>query len=125
MLRKIGVLLLAVGAAVLLFFVFHHPPMRLMPAPLVFQDEGAALVGEALAVDTEVPLFYATSRLPVGPRDSRVYTVAPDLRLHLGRATMRIGDEGFTVNDLREWSTGAGTGDRPFIHLLRMEEQAT
>ena len=123
-------LILAVVAvfavAVVAFFVWHHPPMRLMPAPLLFQDDGTGLSGvaDALVTDTRLGVFYATSRLPVGPREDRIYTVAPDWRLHVGTATMRIGDEGSTLDQLREWSTQA-TGDRPFIHLERMAEAGT
>ena len=109
------------------FFVFHHPPMRLMPPPLLFQDGGDRVfeLAPALADGSEVEIFYATSRLPVGPRDNRVYTVAPDWRLHVGKSTLRIGEEGSTLDQLREWTTGAGDADRPFIHLERMNEYAT
>jgi esterase/lipase superfamily enzyme len=113
-------------AGVTAFFVFHHPPMRLMPAPLLFQDDGSGLtgVGAALAVDSRIEVFYATSRLPAGPREARIYTVAPDRRLHLGLATLRIGEAGSTLDQLREWSTGAN-GERPFIRLERMREDAS
>ncbi len=117
-----------VGVAVLgttLFFVFYHPPMRLMPAPLIFQDAGAAHLGPALAVGSEIELFYASNRLPFGPEGHRIYTVAPDRRLHVGEAHMRIGDEGSTLDQLLEWTTGADASDRPFIHLTAMQEMAT
>ena len=124
--RRILAVVAVVAVAVVTFFVWHHPPMRLMPAPLLFQDDGTGLSGvaDALATDSRIEVFYATSRLPVGPREQRIYTVAPDRRLHVGTATLRIGDEGSTLDQLREWSTQA-TGDRPFIHLERMAEAAT
>ena len=95
MIRRILLLVLLLAAAVTAFFVFHHPPMRLMPPPLLFQEGGDAILGARpeLVADTRIALFYATNRLPVGPRDDRLYTVAPDRRLHLGTATLRIGDE--------------------------------
>lgn len=126
-LRRILLLLLVVVAGVTAFFVFHHPPMRLMPAPLLFRDDGSQVVdvGAALAVDSRIDVFYATNRLPVGAGSDRLYTVVPDRRLHLGTATLRIGDEGSTLDQLREWSTGGGTSDRPFIHLERMAEAGT
>ncbi len=125
MLRILAVVVV-IAAAVITFFVWHHPPMRLMPAPLLFQDDGTGLSGvaDALATDARIEVFYATNRLPVGSRDGRVYTVAPDRRLHVGTATLRIGGEDSTLDQLREWSTGA-TGDRPFIHLERMAEAGT
>ena len=127
MLRRILLLLVIATAGVTAFFVFHHPPMRLMPPPLLFQDAGARVFELApdLATGSEISLFYATSRLPVGPRDNRVYTVAPDRRLHLGTATLRIGEEGSTLDQLKEWTTRADTGDRPFLNLIRMDEAAT
>ncbi len=126
MLRRIALLLVIAVAGVTAFFVLHHPPMRLMPPPLMFQDGGDRVFELApdLAAGSEVELFYATSRLPVGPRDNRAYTVAPDRRLHLGTATLRIGEEDSTLDQLRAWTTG-DTGNRPFIHLVRMDETAT
>jgi esterase/lipase superfamily enzyme len=38
---------------------------------------------------------------------------------------MRIGDEGSTLDQLREWTTGLAGSDRPFIHLETMNEHAT
>ncbi len=115
-----------VAAGVVAFFVFHHPPMRLMPPPLLFHDDGTGLSGvaDALATDSRIDVFYATNRLPIGFADDRIYTVAPDRRMHVGTATLRIGEKDSTIDQLREWSTQA-TGDRPFIHLERMREAAT
>lgn len=125
MIRRLLPAALLIAGIVLAFFVFHHPPMRLMPAPLVFREGGEALLGAVpnLAVNDRIALFYATNRLPVGFADSRVYTVAPDRRLHLGTATLRIG-EGATVDQLREWTIG-DSDDRPFLNLERMAEAAT
>ena len=119
------VLIAAIGATA--FFVFHHPPMRLMPAPLLFRMGGADLVelAPALRDGSEIEIFYATNRLPVGPRDNRVYTVAPDTRLHVGKAELRIGEEGSTLDQMLEWTFGADQGDRPFIHLQRLRESGT
>jgi hypothetical protein len=56
------------------FFVFSHPPMRLMPPPLLFQDTGPEIVQQAVALGdgSRIEVFCATSHLPVGPRDSRI-----------------------------------------------------
>ena len=40
--------LIAVGVTA--FFIYYHPPMRLMPAPLIFQDTGVDLAGRAPAL---------------------------------------------------------------------------
>jgi esterase/lipase superfamily enzyme len=129
-LRKAVIAAAVVGLAVAgttAFFVFHHPPMRLMPAPLLFQEAAArgVDVAPALAEGSRIELFYATNRLPVGAAESRLYTVLPDRRLHVGEATLRIGEEGSTLDELRAWTTGAEPSDRPFIHLVAMAEAAT
>lgn len=119
----LALVLLAIGG-IMAFFVFHHPPMRLMPAPLLFQQGGSDLIDLAPALQdgSRIDIFYATNRLPVGPREDRIYTVAPDYRLHLGRADLRIGDDASTVEQVLEWSFGADQGDRPFIRLEAMAE---
>ena len=126
MVRRLLLLLFLAAAGAIAFFVLHHPPMRLMPVPLVFQEGGAAIVGAApeFADNSRIALFYATNRLPVGPQNDRLYTVAPDRRLHLGTATLRIGDETSTLDQLREWTFSGSTSDRPFLHLENMAEAA-
>ena len=120
-------LFLAAVIGVTLAFAFYHPPMRLMPPPLIVQDEGARIFGVSgeTPADSRLDVFYATNRLPVGPRDSRIYTIAPDRSLHFGTSTLRVGDEGTTWAQLYEWSTGGPTSDRPFINLETMREEAS
>lgn len=127
MLKWIALVVVVIAASVTSFFVFYHPPMRLMPAPLIFQEGGDRLfdLAPALADGSELEIFYATNRLPVGPRDNRIYTVAPDRRLHVGSAELRIGDEGSTLDQIREWTMSGDPGDRPYIHLRRMREAGT
>jgi len=126
MVRWIAGLVALAVLGVTAFFVFHHPPMRLMPPPLIFRDLGpdGLAAAPALTDGVRIEVFYATNRLPVGPRDDRIYTVAPDARLHLGRATLRIGDEGSTLYQLLAWTTD-DSDERPYIHLERMNETAT
>ncbi len=120
MIRRILLALVLAGAAVAAFFIFYHPPMRLMPPPLLFRDPPEGLRVDDIALDDTIPVFYATSRLPFGAADNRSYTVAPDSRVRVGTATMRIG-EAATLDQIRLWST-EDTGDRPFIRLERLTE---
>lgn len=127
MIRRILLLFVLLAAGVTAFFVFYHPPMRLMPPPLLFQDPDTRveLLGAA-PEDSRISLFYATNRLPVGPRDYRVYTVAPDRSLHMGEAQLRVGGADTTWEQLYKWSRGADPDEsRPFIHLEGMQEQAS
>jgi hypothetical protein len=124
--RAFALFVLAVGA-VTAFFVFYHPPMRLMPPPLLWQgaDLSVTEMEPALTDGALIDVYFATNRLPVGPADARIYTVAPDRRLHLGRASLRIGDQGSTLDQIHDWSTRAGQDDRPFLHLEQMREYAS
>ncbi|TVS08536.1 MAG: alpha/beta hydrolase [Gammaproteobacteria bacterium] len=115
------------AAGVLAFYIYYHPPMRLMPAPLLFQGDDIPLadIAPALTEGSMIDVFYGSNRFPVGSPDARIYSVAPDTRLHLGRAELRIGDESSTLAQLYEWTTGVERDDRPFVHLERMREYAS
>jgi esterase/lipase superfamily enzyme len=106
---------------------FYHPPMRLMPAPEVFLDGQTSIFPSypSAMSDPEIRLFYATNRLPIGPRGDRLYAVVPGRDLSTGTATVRIGEEGTTWDKIYAWSTGAGDDRRPFLHLMNMNEQAS
>jgi esterase/lipase superfamily enzyme len=125
MVRFIIILGLAV-IGITLALAFYHPPMRLMPAPEAFLDGdvNAFSANPALAADPRIPLFYTTNRLPVGPRSNRLYAVVPGRDMHMGVATIRIGEEGTTWDRIYAWSTGASDDRRPFLNLENLNEQA-
>lgn len=118
--------ILAVGAATVAIS-FHQPPMRLMPAPAVFQDERTSGFFAGGGDDPEplIHLFYATNREALGTRDDRDYARRAGDSLHAGTATIRIGDEATTWDRIVEWSTGHGDDRRPYLHLDAVTEQAT
>ena len=112
--------------AVIVGLSFYQPPMRLMPAPAVFLNERNPFTANPnLREDPEINVFYATNRMPIGPRDNRMYAIVPGRELHLGMATVRIGEEGTTWDKIYALSTGAGDDTRPFLHLRNLDEQAT
>lgn len=127
MIRTVSVLLGLSVVGVTAFFVLHHPPMRLMPPPLAIEMGGERVfeIAPTLGDDSRIEIFYGTSRFPVGPAERRVYTVAPDTSLRVGTATLMIGEEGSTLDQIREWTTRRGGGDRPFLYLEAMREVAT
>lgn len=106
---------------------FYQPPMRLMPTPAVFLNANGNIFSSepSQSTDPEVRLFYATNRLPIGPAENRIYTIAPGRDLHFGEATVRIGDETTTWERIYEWSTKASNDGRPFLRLEKMNERAT
>ena len=117
-------LVLIVAVVVVVAFM-AAPPMRLMPAPLALSKGGVDSLLADSSGDPEIELFYATNRLPIGPRANRLYAIVPGRNLHLGRATIRIGEEGTPWSKILEWSTGASDDERPFLHLENLEEVAS
>lgn len=77
--RRILLVLLVVIIAVTVAMSFYQPPMRLMPTPTVFLNgvPNAFAANPALAKNNLIEIFYATNRLPVGPRNNRTYAVVP------------------------------------------------
>ncbi|GAA2814496.1 alpha/beta hydrolase family protein DUF900 [Aminobacter aminovorans] len=125
MFRYLAIFCLVVAGATIAIS-FYQPPMRLMPAPLAFLSglSSSFTSNPERKSDPEIDLFYATNRLPIGPRNDRLYAVIPGRDLHLGEATVRIGEEGTTWDRIYAWSTGASDDRRPFLHLSNLNEQA-
>jgi hypothetical protein len=122
--RRILGLVALLGLMGVIWASFHQPPMRLMPVPLAFQQSGHALfaANAELRQDNRIELFYATNRLPVGPRTDRLHAIAPGRDLLLGVTSIRIGDEGTAWDRVLEWSMGEDGGRRPQLILQRMQE---
>ena len=125
--RRILIILLLVIVTATIALSFHQPPMRLMPTPTVFLDGGpnAFAANPGLPRDKRIALFYATNRLPVGPRSSRTYAVVPGRDLNLGVATIRIGTEATTWQSLYAMSTNAVADRRPCLNLESLAELGT
>nr|MBP7912055.1 hypothetical protein [Pseudomonadales bacterium] len=100
--------------------------VHLMPTPTLFTtgDSGAFAAAPLDAQSTEIEVFYATNRLPVGPADSRHYTRVRSDQLRLGVATLTIGDERTTLASLQAMSTSAASGRRPVLSLESTREMA-
>jgi hypothetical protein len=103
---------------------FHQPPMRLMPTPAVLRDGLPDIFAPApgTARDNRIEVFYVTNRLAVGPRNDRLYAVVPGRDLNVGIASMAIGEETTTWDEIHAWSRGLRDDRRPFIRLTRMAE---
>jgi esterase/lipase superfamily enzyme len=100
--------------------------VHLMPTPTLFTtgDSGAFAAAPLDAQSTEIEVFYATNRFPVGPADSRHYTRVRSDQLRLGVATLTIGDERTTLASLQAMSTSAASGRRPVLSLESTREMA-
>lgn len=104
-----------------------QPTVRLMPAPAVFAsgEHSPFAVNPALERTNRIQVFYATNRLPLGPRGSRVYTILAGPTLYLGTALVRIGPSEKSWESLYTLSTGPAEGRRPELNLEILDEQAT
>ena len=115
---------LLVMPAMVLFLVACQPKVYLMPTPLVI-GSGAVdpfAVNPSLEQTTNVPVLYATNRLPVGSTDARSYAILPSEKLRLGIASLRIGKEDKTWDKLYALSTTSEKVRRPLIKLKNLEE---
>ena len=85
-------------------------PLTLMPTPVIYSvgkiDPFAHLGSEHRS--PEIPVFYATNRLPSTDRDMVTYQNVLDSRLHLGRATIRFGRLGASWKDVVRASLAEG-----------------
>lgn len=125
-LRWLGFLAL-IGLVVTILVAMHNPPMRLMPVPAAFVKSGSALfrANPNLRHDNRIELFYATNRLPLGPRNDRIHAIAPGRELLFGVTTIRIGDQGTAWDRVYEWSFGEDGERRPQLILEQMRELAS
>ncbi len=125
--RRILIILALVIVAITIALSFYQPPMRLMPTPTVFLDgqPNAFAANPALAKTNSIDLFYATNRLPIGLRTNRTYAVVPGRDLHLGVATIRIGEERTTWDQIYAMSTNVVEDRRPRLNLQSLAEMAT
>jgi esterase/lipase superfamily enzyme len=118
----LGLIVLGAVIAVSLY----QPPMRLMPAPAKHLGaESSAFAADPSAPEARIAVFYATNRLPIGAHADRLYAVIPGQDLHVGVATIRIGEEGTTWDRIYAWSTRASDDPRPFLNLVNLNEHAT
>lgn len=118
---------LLVIAGVVIALSFHQPPMRLMPTPKAFLIgmPNAFAANPDLQKSNRIEFFYATNRLPVGPRINRLYAVVPGRDLHLGVGSILIGTEQTTWDQIYAWSTGQNDDRRPQLPLESLLEMAS
>jgi len=125
--RRILFFILFAIVAVIIALSFHQPPMRLMPAPQLFLDgaPNAFAANRTLAQTNSIEFFYATNRLPVGPRNNRLYAVVPSRDLHLGIGQIQIGEAATNWQRIYELSTNQSDDRRPRLNLAGLAELAT
>ena len=83
-----------------------HKTTTMMPAPVVYHNsviDPFAHLAEAQK-STTIEVFYATNRVPEAKQDEQKYGNSIDKQIHLGVATIHMGDQGSDWNDLYEYS---------------------
>lgn len=98
-----------------------------MPAPVAVTRGGHSpfAANPSLEKSNLVDIFYATNRVPLGPRNARLYSIVPGKPLYLGRATVRIGRRDKSWDDLYSLSTTDSQARRPALWLDSLDEMAT
>ncbi len=103
-----------------------QPSVYLMPTPAALRtgEHDPFAVNPRLDRTNRVQVVYATNRLPIGLPEARAYTNLPSDTLRLGVATLRIGSEESTWEDLYALSTSPDEAERPRIELENLREVA-
>jgi esterase/lipase superfamily enzyme len=100
----------------------HRPVM--MATPVLYKDQRLDFMPRVPPPlrTTEVPVYYATTRAPAKPGDPEHYSNAPGQELRLGVAHVRLGEPGWTFDQLAasDW-TSTVAKPRPGV-VERVEE---
>jgi hypothetical protein len=117
--------LYAVSVSALLVYLSgcaHHPVM--MATPVLYKGQRLDFMPRLPPQlrTTELPVYYATTRAPARPGDPEHYSAAPGQELRLGVAHVRLGEPGWTFDQLAasDW-TSTVTKSRPGV-VERVEE---
>ena len=97
--------------------------IHLKPVPVIYGPDrlDLASITPENRRTTEMKIVYATDRKPEGPEDHRTYGNDIDSKLHMGVATVQVGEKGGTWEQLSRASSGQGDED-PLFDLVRSAE---
>jgi len=115
---RLGIVsLLTLAALALAGCSSPHPALN--PRPVIYTVSSpnridlCSLIPESKR-SADLEIFYATNRVGSGSKDHREYGNDVDNRLHLGVATIHIGDANTTWDDICNASSGKTNGDPQF-----------
>lgn len=117
---------LLVAGLLLALLAGCQSPVRLMPTPVGFAQgdvDPFEKAGEALRT-TEIPVLYATNRVVLIEKPEPVHTILPSQDLRMGIAHVRVGDDTLDWDALHRLSTSDDPGERPIVHLEKLEQLA-
>src|SRR4051794_30889997 len=117
----------ALGALLVYLGGCAAPQPHLMATPVVFKDERLDFIPHVPPQlrSTRLPMFYATTRAPVRRADVLSYSNSPGKDLRLGVAEIRLGEPGWTFDELAasDWTSDVSR-PRPGV-VERIEELGT
>lgn len=97
-------------------------PVRLMPTPVGFTTAGVDPFGDpGKTARTEIPVPYATNRLPLIETPESLFTALAGADLRVGIAHVRIGDDDLEWEALHRLSTSDDVEQRPIVRLDWLE----
>src|SRR3954451_2960271 len=117
----------ALGALLVYVSGCAAPQPHLRSTPVVFKDERLDFIPHVPPQlrTTRLPMFYATTRAPVRRGDVLSYSNSPGKDLRLGVAEIRLGEPGWTFDELAasDWTSDVSR-PRPGV-VERIEELGT
>ena len=96
------IVIMAMLAAYLLAGCTSHKTLTLMPTPVIYQNSSIDPFAHLTSVkkSTKTQIFYATNRVPIFSENKIDYGNRLGSIIHLGQATIRMGEPNFTWDDL-------------------------
>ena len=118
---------IVVGLLVSFLAAGCQTPVRLMPTPVAFSAGDIDPFGGAQAkvARTDVPVLYATNRLPLVETPEPLFTALPGAQLRVGIAHVRLGDDPFDWETLHRLSTSDDVEQRPIVRFDWLESKGT
>ena len=117
----VNIVVLAMVAACLLAGCSSHKDLTLMPTPVIYQNSSIDPFAHLTSAkqSTKTQIFYATNRVPGSSENKIVYGNALDSMIHLGKATILMGNPDSKWDDLYQFSLSSEQA-KPM--LLTLEE---
>jgi len=103
-----------------------QPAVYLMPTPVGITSSNLdpfARTPEELR-DSDIQVGYATNRIPIGVKQSRIYTTKFDQNLRMGLAKVQIGSGEESWEEVRQLSLATTPKDEILLSLSGVEEMA-
>ncbi len=122
----VNIVAIAVVAVCFLAGCTSHNKLTLMPTPVIYQDSVIDPFAHLTSAQksTKTQIFYATNRVPESSENKIVYGNSLDSTLHLGQATIHMGDPDSMWDELYQFSLSSEQAEPMFLTLEETVELA-